>query len=153
MTYSSISIANLLISLAEEKSVKLTNMQVQCLTYLSHGWYLALTEHPLILEAIRAWSFGQVIPELYNKLKYYENVRVFELIKDGSDMPPVVQDEYVISVVRRVLEVYGKFDDLRLFYICRTDDSPWAESWEKEKFSIIPNTLIRNYFSNLRPKK
>ena len=78
MVYSVITIANKFIDLAKEEY--LTNMQLQKMVYIAHGFNLALRDTKLYYEDTRAWNFGPVVPELYEELRQYGSNQVTEKI-------------------------------------------------------------------------
>ena len=51
----------------------LTLLQILKMTYLSHGYTLAITGKPLIYNKVEAWKYGPVIPIVYNALSKYGN--------------------------------------------------------------------------------
>lgn len=61
--YSPVQIANKFITLGNQHHNPLTHMQLQKLTYIAHGYYLALTGKPLLNECVSAWKYGPVILE------------------------------------------------------------------------------------------
>lgn len=69
--FKSQTIANIFLEIAKEEGKKLTNMQVQKLVYFAHGWYLAFTDNALIDENVEAWTYGPVIPSVYEALQQY----------------------------------------------------------------------------------
>ena len=71
--YSAKAIANYFLDKADEESISLTPMKIIKLVYIAHGWYLALTDKPLIKDYVEAWTYGPVIPDLYHEFKKYGN--------------------------------------------------------------------------------
>ena len=71
--FSSISIANKLIEIAESDGKFLTPMKLLKLAYICHGWMLALHDRPLIFDEIHAWKYGPIIPKLYQKIQKHRN--------------------------------------------------------------------------------
>ena len=123
-------------------------MQVQKLVYFAHGYHLALTGEPLVVDDIKAWNFGPVIPSLYNDLRRYGN-GVVEAPIEGFALPV---EEFVQALVAKIFELYGKISGPRLSAATHTPDSPWDKVYKEAKFSVIPNELIRDYFkATLRP--
>ena len=49
----------------------LTPLHVNKLTYISHGYTLAIRSVPLIHDRIEAWQYGPVIPAIYHTLSRY----------------------------------------------------------------------------------
>ncbi|RYE90398.1 MAG: DUF4065 domain-containing protein [Cytophagaceae bacterium] len=78
--YDAVAIANYFIQKSLDTGVEVTPMKLLKLVYISHGWSLALLNEPLINEAVEAWTYGPVIPSLYQELKEYGRERVTKLV-------------------------------------------------------------------------
>ena len=83
MAYDPVTVANRFIELAASKDRALTSMQLNKLTYVAHGFYLAINKRPLIDEPVQAWKYGPVVPSLYRRLKPYGGDPIPEKIKPG----------------------------------------------------------------------
>ena len=82
-------VANEFIKRANRDGLALTNMQLQKLPYIAHGWSLALLDKPLIAdEQPQAWPYGPVYPSLYDSLRSYGSRAVEDVIREdnGSDV-------------------------------------------------------------------
>jgi uncharacterized phage-associated protein len=145
-SHSAQSIANAFIGLSRSKQAPLTNLQIQNLVYFAHGWHLALTGLPLVREVVMAWNFGPVIPPLYNALKKHGNGTVDETIPGH---PPPKGEEFAAKLIEKILEIHGHLSGSKLLAITHLDGSPWDITYKKEKFSIINNDLIGEYFKGL----
>ncbi|VVM20244.1 hypothetical protein BSPWISOXPB_8934 [uncultured Gammaproteobacteria bacterium] len=99
MVYSVITIANKFIDLA--KNENLTNMQLQKMVYIAHGFNLALRGTKLYYEDTRAWNFGPVVPELYEKLQIYGSNKVTDKISISN-----VGKRNLMTIVRKLLTPY-----------------------------------------------
>ena len=152
MIYSAKNIANAFIQIATEHGEYLTNMQVQKLVYFSHGWYLALTDTPLVEETIQAWNFGPVITPLYNALKKYGNGFVTKpLMRIDTESRQkleyeVPSEQSVLELLQKVWELYGHLTGGQLSSLTHLKDSPWSKTFRVNQFGVIPNELIRDYF-------
>src|SRR5712691_11530985 len=72
MSYSALTVANTFLDLATQEGKYVTNMKLQKLVYIAHGYYLAYRAgEPLIFEDVKAWQWGPVIVELYEALRQY----------------------------------------------------------------------------------
>lgn len=158
--HSARAIANRFLEIAQSEGKQLTNMQLQKLVYFAHGWHLALTGKPLLTDAVKAWNFGPVIPPLYNSLKVFGNGLVTEPIMRKNQVPgepPVVVEEtlspYEEQLLRRVWQVYGHMTGSQMSYLTHQPGTPWETVWNEEKFSVIPDELIKEHFLLLKTNK
>jgi len=87
MPHSSLAIANEFLRRAREIDRSLTQMKLQKLVYIAHGWCLAFSKSPLIEDRIEAWEFGPVIRRLYDATSRYGRSPVSRFIKWGDDTP------------------------------------------------------------------
>lgn len=150
MAYKASLIANEFIrkSLASgETKCAVTNMKLQKLVYIAHGYFLAIFGEPLIENDIHAFEWGPVIPVLYKDLKAYKANTVDQLI-------PVEKNSYLADgsarlIVDKVWDAYGKFSAADLSRITHMPETPWSEIWGTNKYAVIPNDLIREHYSDL----
>ena len=150
-----IAIANHFIDLSQKG---LTLMQLLKLSYISHGFTLALLDQPLADEYAEAWKFGPVFPSIYHEFKY-EKPR---LIKDKAkrvNMKINTLEDFVSNfdknekiIMEFTHKKYGPLDGWRLSAITHAPDSPWYKAWEEGKhirgFSIS-NDEIKRYYKSL----
>ena len=142
--YSAESVANAFLDLARREEKKLTNMQLQKLVYLAHGFYLAKLGEPLIHNNIHAFEWGPVIPGLYQSLRQYgagdvkNDVPTYDatLAADGSE----------IEIIREVWNEYKEFSGLELSDFTPRAGSPWSETWKINQFGVIPDEQIAEYY-------
>jgi hypothetical protein len=73
-------VANEILRIAWAQGRTVSNMKLQKLVYIAHGWSLAILGKPLFYEPIYAWTYGPVVPRLYNALIKYGAGEVTELI-------------------------------------------------------------------------
>ena len=145
MAYDAANVANAFIELAAQDGKSLTNMQLQKLVYIAHGFYLALTDQPLIDEDVKAWQWGPVIVSLYESLKHYGAGRVTSRLSAPRD----VLDETAKMVIQYVWKAYGRFTGFQLSGITHKENSPWHEQWESWQYQTIPNEMIAEYYRRL----
>jgi uncharacterized phage-associated protein len=138
--YPAQSIANAFIKITHSRKKPLTNVQVQNLVYLAHGWHLALTETPLIKEPIWAWNFGPVIRPLYEALQKYGSGTMDDLIP-GYPLPD--DQTFATKLINRILEVYGHLPGSKLLAIANITLTAFD-------FEIINNKLICKRFKKWR---
>lgn len=149
MAYPAVTIANYFVRKGlEDNDLEMTPMKVIKLTYIAHGWYLALTGNPLINEEVEAWRYGPVINSVYQAFKEYGKSRIkapysaVMLLNEGDDL----------KFLERIWEVYKGFTGLQLSSITHQPNTPWAKTWQAEFEKTIPNDLIKNHYEELAKK-
>lgn len=122
---------------------RLTPMQVIKLTYISHGWMLALRDRPLFGEAVEAWEHGPVIPAVYG-----------EYMKYGGGPVKVEGDEHTVmerekqDMVEQVFRRYGHMHAFQLSGLTHQKGSPWHIT-RQQGGKVIPNELIQTHYMRL----
>ncbi len=141
MAYDSRQIANEFIRLAEAKGRSLSIMSLLKLTYIAHGWTLALTGRPLLADGIEAWEYGPVVPNVYfgfrdQGVHDMAAVKVKENEFDPSDK----------SIVDQVYNIYGEMSPFRLSRLTHVAGGPWDMAATKSIGTRIPNDLIKKHY-------
>lgn len=145
--YSSVSVANRILELAEREKDTVTPMQLMKLVYLCHGWMLGLYGRHLVRDPIEAWRYGPVIKALYDVIRDYRSNPVNHPV--GSDPTPSF-DDLEENIIQQVYEKYGKFSGIQLSSLTHLEGSPWYETWNRKGInSVISNDLIEDYFNRL----
>jgi uncharacterized phage-associated protein len=138
-------IANFFIRKGIEENNPLNPMQVIKLTYIAHGWYLALTDKPLISELVEAWKFGPVIYSLYHRLKhYYDNPVTQEIQVDNGEA--FNQDSETQRFLGGIWDNYKNYTGIELSALTHAQNTPWQETIKPFKLAgyIPPNLIISN---------
>lgn len=149
MPYNAITVANEFLRAAWASSRDLTNMQLQKLVYIAHGYSLALTGDPLIKQAVEAWRYGPVVPDLYNALRRYGAGTV-------TDQINILPREEVSTTYRALIDVvddaYSKFSGPQLSTLTHRAGTPWREIFDPNAAftnETIPNRLIKQHYLTL----
>ena len=146
-THSAIEVANAFIEKARASGHGLTNMQLQKLVYIAFGYYAAFFNERMFNDAIQAWNFGPVIPNLYHQLKKYGLNEVKETIQTDSKIP---EDSPEMKVIDGVWEGYSEYDAKELSDLTHQEGTPWSAVWEQGQKNIeIPLHLIRSHYEKL----
>ncbi len=141
-------VANEFIRLAEADGRALTPLQIIKLTYIAHGWMLALYGRPLITDTVEAWKYGPVIPSLYHALKKYGAGPVTSKIST-SFFGDEELDEEERDLIEQVYETYGHRNGIQLSRITHERGTPWYETWTGEPNEPIANDLIAEHYRQL----
>lgn len=155
-------IANEFIRRAGAEGRALTQMQLQKLVYIAHGWALAITGNPLTHDDPQAWEYGPVYKELRRALRAYGRDNVAREIRNGEYMPGMFNDDEEASataqlsveegaVIDRVYRDYGKFHAFQLSALTHKDGTPWTRVYDggNGKFNDISAEMIREHFVEL----
>ena len=147
ITVSAHAIANAFITLSEAQRRPLTNMQVQKLVFLAHGYTLGLYDRPLYFDNTHAWQWGPVTPKLYKSLQKFGSGFVTSKVPSQDFVPG--EDREAWSVIEAVWQGYGHRSGGQLSALTHKNGSPWEQIWNKERFSIIPTETIGAYYRGL----
>ena len=142
-------VANEFLRIAAQSGRRLTNMQLQKLVYIAHGYTLAILHKPLVWQSVEAWRYGPVIKDLYHSLREYGAGIVTQSIPvlTYRSLPETHRD-----IIATVHDAYGRFTGPQLSTMTHKTDTPWAKvyspnsSWDS---AIIPDDLIEEYYTQL----
>lgn len=162
MPHWSAAIANEFIRLGEELQTKFTQMQLQKLVYIAHGWNLAINGDRLTYDDPQAWDYGPVYRDLRGALKQYGSLPVTrEILNCESDIGifddnpkepfRAVLSDAEIQVIRRVAKDYGHFHAFKLSALTHEPNTPWSKVYRggTGRYEEIPPELIREHFVEL----
>lgn len=146
-------VANYLIERAREDGDFLTSMQLLKLVYIAHGWNLAIRHRPLVREAVEAWKYGPVIPDLYHGVKRWGAGFVRHRLPGyfASENGFAPEDEELVS---SVLSAYRHLDGLELSNLTHRRGTPWYKVYYEQggkdrRHAVIPDRLIKKHFESL----
>lgn len=138
------SAANAFLDLARRDEKSLTNMQLQKLVYIAHGYSLAKLRQPLFYNNIHAFEWGPVIPNLYKTLKQYGAGEITNYISTLE--PPIAEDGEEMEIIREVWQDYKEFSGVELSNLTHRKGTPWSETWRTNQYGVIPDELIAEYY-------
>ena len=149
MAYDARTIANEFLKIANQSGRKLTNMQLQKLVYIAHGYSLAILHKPLVRQKVEAWRYGPVIPVLYEALRQYGSGYVTEAI---NFLPNEKLSETDHTLMVTVSNAYSRFSGTQLATMTHRENTPWHEVYNPHAFfnnSDIPDPLIEAHYTTL----
>lgn len=126
--------------------VDISNKKLQKLLYYVQAWTLVLYSKKAFDEDIEAWVHGPAIPNVYRVYKDF----AFNPIPVAMAASVNTMDDDVKSVVKDVLEVYGKYDADYLETLTHTEQ-PWQEARGNQKpfetsKSVISTSSMKAYY-------
>lgn len=146
--HDALTIADEILKIAKAKGKSLTPMQLMKLTYIAHGWALAILNRDLFRNRIEAWQYGPVIPDLYHATKQYGKNPI-PLGAIGSPEQSGVERETHVFL-EDVFEKYGNLDGITLSYLTHQRGTPWDQVYVPNVRRIeIPDYLIKQHYDEL----
>ena len=149
---SPLAVANYFIQKSFDTGKELTPMKLVKMVYIAHGWHLALTDEPLINEAIQAWKYGPVVNSVYHRFKKYANTQITQTETEytGSQFVTPVVHDVLKTFLNKIWEVYSIYNGVQLSALTHQPNTPWYQVWnqsgKKSQFVIIPNDLIKLHY-------
>lgn len=145
--YDVLSVADAILRIAKAKGQQLTPMQLVKLTYIAHGWSLAIRDKDLFRNRIEAWKYGPVIPDLYQATKQYgRNPMPLDLIGGEEDFPVSPDDK---KFLEEIFEAYGHLDGIKLSYLTHQAGTPWTEAYVPGLNADISDARINEHYKAL----
>ena len=141
----------------------LTQLQLQKLVYISHGWALAYRGMPLTASEPEAWDRGPVYPELRNKINHVGSRSVTSQIHENDGNPFAVLasekrgdvitgnfDQIETQIIDLVWGRYGHLHGFTLSDLTHEPGTPWYNAYyTRGRNSAISNEEIQKHYSEL----
>jgi uncharacterized phage-associated protein len=154
--YSPRSVANALLQRAFNARNPITQLKLQKLVYLCHGFYLAFKDVPLINEPFEAWDFGPVCRSIYQEFREFGRRPISRLAMefdwdDEGELPaPEPDDEDALQVINYVYDAYSKWSAYQLSELSHKDGWAWKRTRDEDQFDLknldIDNEQIKTDF-------
>lgn len=148
--YDAVEVAWKMLKVAKEQGIQLSNLQLQKLVYIAHGYMLGWRGVPLVKDPIEAWRYGPVISSIYHTFKEFGSDKIPTDNIDKLDSI-MVEDEYAIKCIEGVLRLYGNDAPENLVAATHQPNTPWHEQWEGKRgkhrmFSAMDNDSIKRHY-------
>jgi len=138
-------------------------MQLQKLVYFSHGWNLAVTGEPLVSDAVEAWDFGPVFPELYHHAKFFGAATIDRPLTTGDssaarffggtdkgEIYSASLDVTQSTILAHVWSRYGNLSAFQMSNLTHAPGTPWYEAYTTTgRNTGISNDVIRQHFVDI----
>jgi len=155
-------IANEFIRRSLEEDKPLTQMQLQKLVYISHGWNLAINGDALTDDNVQAWDYGPVYPDLWEALRGYGRGKITREIKASDygfglffeDPSQICNADLNPNQEQVINEIYDQYSGLHAFQLSaltHQEDTPWYNVFvaQNHRRGNIDNESIRSHFLQL----
>lgn len=131
-------------------------MEVIKLTYISHGYNLAIFNKPLISHQVEAWKYGPVIPSLYHTLKRFggndiDGLQFIDRTNETSSM--FLKEEYkelldsgseTLELLEVTWNLYKNLSGSQLSNLTHKPNTPWDKTWNVNKGHTFSGAQISN---------
>lgn len=151
VAHSSKVIANFFIQKGLDDGVSVSNLKVQKMVYIAHGYHLGFFNKPLFYEQVKAWTFGPVIPELYEELRHYGKTPITACLVNSNPGPIVDKGDVLTKeLLEKVWDGYKKASAGQLVSLTHQSGTPWHTTFvlRGNEFMVIDNDLIRHYYED-----
>lgn len=139
---------------------RLTPLHVNKLTYIAHGFTLAMHDTKLVHEPVEAWKYGPVFPSLYYALRGFGGGDIPYLTYCNTKLNDVVIDDRLgflrnllgeeSKIVDMVIDTYGSLSGRQLIEITHKKGTPWYKFYRKDRHGIIiPTEEIRAHYQEI----
>ena len=156
-------IAEEFVRLAAADGAAFSQVHLQELVYIAHGWCLALTGQPLTGDRPEAMEHGPEYRRLANALvrsgiRAVTRVEIVGAALSETKLDAVSVDANFhpdeLAIVAQVYTHYGHLRPSELAQLTRADDTPWARVYAggSGKGRDISHTMIRDQFAEIAAK-
>jgi uncharacterized phage-associated protein len=150
MVTDALTVANYFIQKGVKSNKPITQVQLQKLVYIAHGWHLALEKGPLFNDQVCAWKYGPVIPVLHKVFKGFGSSNI-EFTTDFADLSP--NNEETKELLNVVWETYGSMPASKLIALTHKEGTPWHKVYQPNFMdTVIPNESIKQHYVSLKDK-
>lgn len=144
----------------------LTQLQLQKLVYIAHGWTLAYSGQPLTASEPEAWDRGPVYPELRNKISHVGSSPITGAVHENDGNPfavlasedrgPVISgnfDRIENQIIDLVWGRYGHLHGFTLSDLTHEAGTPWHKAYyTRGRNSAISNSEIHRHYYDMAEK-
>lgn len=142
--YNPAAVANAFLGLAGHA---MPQMKTQKLTYIAHGWNLAIAGEPLVDAQPEAWDNGPVFRSIWNRIRDL-GVTASGKIKDYDGSVPLANfTPQERAVIQHVWKKYGSKTAKELSALTHQSGTPWTRAYyERGQNAKIPDPVIRSHY-------
>ena len=141
----------------------LTQLQIQKLVYIAHGWTLVIENKPLTNEQPEAWDRGPVYPNLRKRLVYTGSKPTSRKIHENDHDPITwfyekargkeIKAKFSAqesSIIENVWERYKTYDGFKLSNLTHQKDTAWYNTYHNDgRNHVISDDLTREHYEKL----
>lgn len=121
----------------------LTNLQLQKILYLSHLLYFGQRKEPLILERFQAWTYGPVLPGVYNRVKVFQDRPILNVFYGSHVLredDPIDGDK--ACFLRETYQKLARRSARELVRMTHLRDGAWEKAFQRQPYSTLQDDDI-----------
>lgn len=118
----------------------ITHLKLQKLLYYGQAYHLVLANEKLFDNAIQAWDYGPVVPEIY--YKYSSQPTEILTLEANVDID---LKQASLEIVDEVMNAYGQFSATRLIELTHRE-APWKEAYARGQNSEIDTSRMKEFY-------
>lgn len=139
MAYKALDIAKKIVCKTDmEHGDSITNLKLQKLLYYMQGFHLAFFGTPFFCEQIEAWTYGPVVPAVFQEFKRFKKR---DINPDNFEDHLTLNDDEQ-QMFDMVYSEYNQFSAVALMNMTHTE-GPWKNH---EIGDVIPTDELREFF-------
>lgn len=153
-------VANSMIACAATEGLKLSNLKLQKLLYLAHGWFLVCENRPLVKGGFEAWAHGPVSRTAYHAFKDYDERPItapatkYDPIRARTTEIVVNIDDEALFAIEETVRIFGRWSAFDLVELTHQPGTPWSVTQDQARYSanvgmVIDDALIADRFEGV----
>lgn len=150
--YSALQIAEYIVIRADREDLYISCLTLGKILYFVQARFLARKGEPCFDDAVEAWDFGPVVPDVYRKYIAYGSTRIpfCSSTGEGKYRKPEKEDRKQID---SVMDRYCRYPASLLTELTQKQD-PWIAAYRSrhQKPGVITKKSIKEYFGRISPK-
>lgn len=107
----------------------LTQMKLQKLVYIAHGWNLVINHEPLVKTQPEAWDNGPVFRSIWNSIRDYGTTLTGKIRGWQTEIPVPNFTAAEGALLDAVWKKYGHLSAQRLSDMTHQPGTPWTEAY------------------------
>lgn len=129
-----------------------SQMFIQKLAYIAHGWNLAINKEPLIEENPEAWDNGPVYRSIWDHIKdngyQGQNCALVDRF-DGKELVAELTPREKL-IIDHVWKKYNSYSANKLSQMTHEPDTPWSKAYfDRGRNAQLSNDEIQKHYIEL----
>ena len=127
-------------------------MQIHKLSYIAHGWNLAINDEPLITEQPEAWDNGPVYRSIWDHIPDYGYGKPNCMLIDPISKEPFIANLKTneADIIDHVWNRFKIYSAVELSELTHQPGTPWFNAYfHRGRNSALHNVEVRDYYIEL----